>query len=498
MKVSKVDIDRILSGEHTEFTADEKKNLLENREEIIESLDAFLFQEVSDLVEEGECSDPTALYWGFRLGVFVQAPFMFDRLLELCYASTEAIDEAMGWLFSTGELPYLFAYAASGNWEEIKPLIEDAELDEYVRAACLDSIMFMVGLGKVSRLEVIPYAKELIKGVLEDEDDRTGFFAVALVNICEKLCAEECTEGVRELFGCFLIDPTQTSIEYFLEALEQGKESCIKELQETVKRYQILNNLKSDEPSEKKSDETPSPPKREMSKKPAAMGRNDPCLCGSGKKYKKCCLKHSTPFIPRTDFDISFEPLETCEAFNTLPEKERDIVNSFLLKVKADPKGTIEDILHYLEKYPNVPRLYNFLFSAYRLLDQPRKAAQVLKKTVELFPNYLFGLVEYSLYFLRRGELDQAHVALNHAMTLTDLYPDRKVFHSTEVEAFFYALAQLFIKKEEFNHVKGYLDLLKKINSESNLAKDVEMKMDGALSMHTIAESFKELGKNNS
>ncbi len=20
------------------------------------------------------------------------------------------------------------------------------------------------------------------------------------------------------------------------------------------------------------------------------IGRNDPCLCGSGKKYKKCCL----------------------------------------------------------------------------------------------------------------------------------------------------------------------------------------------------------------
>ncbi|MCF7968728.1 MAG: SEC-C domain-containing protein [Methylococcaceae bacterium] len=23
---------------------------------------------------------------------------------------------------------------------------------------------------------------------------------------------------------------------------------------------------------------------------PAKVGRNDPCPCGSGKKYKKCCL----------------------------------------------------------------------------------------------------------------------------------------------------------------------------------------------------------------
>ena len=25
------------------------------------------------------------------------------------------------------------------------------------------------------------------------------------------------------------------------------------------------------------------------------IGRNDPCPCGSGKKYKKCCLDRPTP-----------------------------------------------------------------------------------------------------------------------------------------------------------------------------------------------------------
>lgn len=24
------------------------------------------------------------------------------------------------------------------------------------------------------------------------------------------------------------------------------------------------------------------------------VGRNDPCPCGSGKKYKQCCIKHAT------------------------------------------------------------------------------------------------------------------------------------------------------------------------------------------------------------
>ncbi len=31
------------------------------------------------------------------------------------------------------------------------------------------------------------------------------------------------------------------------------------------------------------------PPKRQPVRKEKKPGRNDPCPCGSGKKYKKCC-----------------------------------------------------------------------------------------------------------------------------------------------------------------------------------------------------------------
>lgn len=32
-----------------------------------------------------------------------------------------------------------------------------------------------------------------------------------------------------------------------------------------------------------------------MEKKEPTVGRNDPCPCGSGLKYKKCCLKKKLP-----------------------------------------------------------------------------------------------------------------------------------------------------------------------------------------------------------
>jgi len=32
------------------------------------------------------------------------------------------------------------------------------------------------------------------------------------------------------------------------------------------------------------------PTNKQMSRKPPSVGRNERCLCGSGKKFKKCCL----------------------------------------------------------------------------------------------------------------------------------------------------------------------------------------------------------------
>lgn len=38
-------------------------------------------------------------------------------------------------------------------------------------------------------------------------------------------------------------------------------------------------------------DEPPLPPPVEPIRAEGTVGRNDPCPCGSGKKYKKCCGK---------------------------------------------------------------------------------------------------------------------------------------------------------------------------------------------------------------
>ncbi len=58
----------------------------------------------------------------------------------------------------------------------------------------------------------------------------------------------------------------------FLE--EQGKELCLEELSRFVKEDGLWFYIDGEFPQH---NQTPK------------LGRNDPCICGSGKKYKKCC-----------------------------------------------------------------------------------------------------------------------------------------------------------------------------------------------------------------
>ena len=50
------------------------------------------------------------------------------------------------------------------------------------------------------------------------------------------------------------------------------------------------------------------------------IGRNDPCPCGSGKKYKKCCLG-------KTDDVYYSNPLNLLETYKKV-RKERELTMS--------------------------------------------------------------------------------------------------------------------------------------------------------------------------
>lgn len=64
---------------------------------------------------------------------------------------------------------------------------------------------------------------------------------------------------------------------------------------------------------------------------PKKIGRNEPCPCGSGKKYKKCCMKKQTKRLTEKGFQICFKKLVKdaggtidilCDDLDSLPKDE--------------------------------------------------------------------------------------------------------------------------------------------------------------------------------
>ena len=91
---------------------------------------------------------------------------------------------------------------------------------------------------------------------------------------------------------------SEAEIAPVLELLQGGNPDVIAEKAGITKEqlFQLRDNLLAEAES-KKIEETDLPFEK--------IGRNDPCPCGSGKKYKRCCLdKHRAAKHEKTDAEV--------------------------------------------------------------------------------------------------------------------------------------------------------------------------------------------------
>lgn len=75
------------------------------------------------------------------------------------------------------------------------------------------------------------------------------------------------------------------------------------------------------------------------------VGRNDPCPCGSGKKYKKCCMQKSAPQTPPPHPDKSKIRLKSPEAVEAIRRAGRLVIETLdLVERHLKPGMATEEI----------------------------------------------------------------------------------------------------------------------------------------------------------
>jgi hypothetical protein len=132
----------------------------------------------------------------------------------------------------------------------------------------------------LSRDEVAAYYKSLFHGKIS----RTpSFFRGSLAVCCSNIYPEEMYEELKEAFREELIDESIIALEIIERDLAFGKEEVLAKLSE--RRFGLIDDAIAAMEWWISFQESKPEPAQAKKKK---IGRNDPCPCGSGKKYEKC------------------------------------------------------------------------------------------------------------------------------------------------------------------------------------------------------------------
>jgi len=120
------------------------------------------------------------------------------------------------------------------------------------------------------------------------------------------------------------------------------------------------------------------------------IGRNEPCPCGSGKKYKKCCLHAAPPVGGKATY--VYTDLDNLS--NQVPD--------FIKQGKFDEAEAVCQTL--LEQFPEqIDGLHRYA-AVFEAKGDNRKAAEYYRKTVE-FAKQAGGFgQEFVNHFIMKGK----------------------------------------------------------------------------------------------
>jgi tetratricopeptide (TPR) repeat protein len=144
-----------------------------------------------------------------------------------------------------------------------------------------------------------------------------------------------------------------------------------------------------------------------------------------------------TAVLELTEFEVTEEPMPDPRLRNLPSSVQRWVEELTEDSLKQDQDGSLlREVESLVERYPQIPRLWNLLGFAYDLHGDWEKAAACVEETYRRFPDYVFGVSNWVRDRLQEGELDEAGRALNGRFLITQFAPGRKKFHVSEVVAY--------------------------------------------------------------
>lgn len=217
----------------------------------------------------------------------------YRPLAELLATPGKAVSGLFGDLIAEG-MGRVLASLYDGDDAPLRRLIENPQADEYVRGSAVpDAYQTLIAHGMIDAAAVERYFVELLESRLERQ---AGFTWDGLSHCAARLGFTQTLPAIRRAFEEGLCDPGfcgPREIEMIVadDAARRRAESDAGLIDDTIAELEWWDCFRT-----KRSRRSLAPPGaagRPAPPPPAApkpqVGRNDPCPCGSGRKFKKCC-----------------------------------------------------------------------------------------------------------------------------------------------------------------------------------------------------------------
>lgn len=278
---------------------------------LLAKLQDVLNQPAAWIKTNGECS-PVFLFYLAAAWREMRAHSLLAAVLRL---PPKQCDALLG-DFITEDAQRVLADTYPGDLSAIKGLALDSSADPFARGTAFSAAALLTARGIVPRDEVLALFSQVAALTLDPEIENDSATATGLVSTLMDLSAWELRGTVITLFERDLVDYGWVGEEdEVLEKLEPGTKFTtdsyrfsppITNAWESVQRWNFFTprgiareQIRGEDSIEADADLEPrldvgeevfkSPGPQLPYHAPAKPGRNDPCSCGSGKKYKKCC-----------------------------------------------------------------------------------------------------------------------------------------------------------------------------------------------------------------
>jgi hypothetical protein len=270
---------------------------VQQREEIVPELLKALERASSDAnAVVADSQDMLHVYASYLLAQF-REPRAYAPLVKLLSLPEELLADLLGDIV-TSDGSRILASVCDGDVAPLMKLAEDENINQQVRGEAIETLAVLVVWGEKTKQETVGYYRELFRGRLPKPG--LPYVWAALVIACCSLNASELLPEIRQAYEEGLVGADTISLKNVEEAFALHGEELSKRFLErhpritdTAREFTRWASFREKEAAVESSlsKALNEPPTLRTAPyvAPPKVRRNEPCPCGSGKKFKKCC-----------------------------------------------------------------------------------------------------------------------------------------------------------------------------------------------------------------